>query len=77
VDAVVHAPFGPYPGEMAYVYGRDEQAIREWVEASKTVEGAQAYLDKYVYSVKNHEEYLKLVGEEQLTQAVAARERRA
>lgn len=76
VDAVVHAPFGSYPGEMAYVYGRDETAIREWVEASKTAEGAQAYLDKYVYGVKDHAEYLALVGQERLTQMVAGRERR-
>jgi len=76
VDAVVHAPFGSYPGEMAYVYGRDETAFREWVEASKTSESAQAYLDKYVYGVKNHAEYLALVGQERLTQMVAERERR-
>jgi glutaconate CoA-transferase subunit A len=76
VDAVVHAPFGSYPGEMAYVYGRDETAIREWVEASKTAEGAQAYLDKYVYGVKDHAEYLALVGQERLTQMVVERERR-
>ncbi len=76
VDAVVHAPFGSYPGEMAYVYGRDEVAIREWVEASKTAEGAQAYLDKYVHGVNNHAEYLDLIGQERLTLMVAERERR-
>jgi acyl CoA:acetate/3-ketoacid CoA transferase alpha subunit len=76
VDAVVHAPYGSYPGEMAYVYGRDEVAIREWVEASKTAEGAQAYLDKYVHGVKNHAEYLDLIGQERLTLMVAERERR-
>ena len=77
VDAVVHAPFGSHPGEMAYLYGRDEPAIREWIEASKTAEGAQAYLDKYVHAVKNHREYLDLIGQERLTQLVAERERRA
>ncbi len=76
VDAVVHAPFGSYPGEMAYLYGRDEPAIKEWVEASKTPQGAQAYLDKYVYGVKNHAEYLGLIGQERLAQMVAERERR-
>lgn len=76
VDAVVHAPFGSHPGEMAYVYGRDEAPIREWVELSKTSEGAQAYLDKYVYGVKNHPEYLELIGQERLMQLVAERERR-
>jgi len=77
VDAVVHAPFGSHPGEMAYLYGRDEPALREWIEASKTAEGAQAYLNKYVYAVKNHREYLDLIGQERLTQLVAERERRA
>jgi acyl CoA:acetate/3-ketoacid CoA transferase alpha subunit len=76
VDAVVHAPFGSHPGEMAYLYGRDEAGIREWVEASKTAEGAQAYLDKHVYGVKHHAEYLDLVGQERLTKLVAEREKR-
>jgi len=66
VDAVVEAPFGSHPGEMCYLYERDEEAIQEWVEASKTAEGAQAYLERYVYGVKNHQEYLELIGQERL-----------
>jgi acyl CoA:acetate/3-ketoacid CoA transferase alpha subunit len=76
VDAVVHAPFGSHPGEMAYVYGRDEPIIKEWVESSRTVEGAKAYLDKYVYGVKNHQEYLELIGKERLERLVEEREKR-
>ena len=76
VDAVIHAPFGSYPGEMAYVYGRDEPAIREWVEASRTAEGGQAYLDKYVYNLPDHAAYLDLVSQERLARAVSDRERR-
>ncbi len=76
VDAVVHAPFGSHPGEMAYLYERDDAVYREWIEASKTPEGAQAYLDKYVYGVKNHQEYLDLIGAERLKQLVEQRERR-
>ncbi len=75
-DAVVHAPFGSHPGEMAYVYGRDEPVIKEWVDSSKTVEGTQAYIDKYVHGVKNHEEYLELIGKQRLEQLVAEREMR-
>jgi glutaconate CoA-transferase, subunit A len=75
VDAVVHAPFGSYPGEMAYVYCRDEPAIHEWVEASRDPETAQAYLEKYVYQVANHFEYLELIGRQRLEQVVASRER--
>jgi acyl CoA:acetate/3-ketoacid CoA transferase len=76
VDAVVHTPFGSHPGEMAYMYGRDEPVIREWVESSKTVEGAKVYLDKYVYGVANHQEYMKLIGDQRLSQLVDEREKR-
>jgi len=76
VDAVVHAPFGSHPGEMAYVYGRDEPVIKEWVEMSKTVEGTQSYLDKYAFGVANHQEYMQLIGEERLARLVDERERR-
>lgn len=76
VDAVVHAPYGSYPGEMAYLYGRDEEAIREWVEAGRTAEGAQSYLQKYIYDVEDHRAYLDLVGEERLAQVREERERR-
>ena len=71
VDAVVHAPFGSHPGEMCYVYERDEPQIKEWAEGSKTEEGAQAYLDKYIRGVANHQEYLELIGKKRLTQLQA------
>jgi acyl CoA:acetate/3-ketoacid CoA transferase alpha subunit len=76
VDSVVHAPFGSFPGEMAYMYGRDEAGIKEWVDMSATAGGAQAYLDKYVHGVKDHTAYLDLVGKERLDQVVETRERR-
>jgi acyl CoA:acetate/3-ketoacid CoA transferase alpha subunit len=66
VDAVVEAPFGSHPGEMCYQYRRDEPRIREWVEAAKDPHTTQAYLDQYVYGVKDHQEYLSLVGAERL-----------
>jgi acyl CoA:acetate/3-ketoacid CoA transferase alpha subunit len=68
VDAVVHAPFGSHPGEMCYLYERDEPQIKAWVQASKTPQGAQEYLEKYIYGVKNHQEYLERIGEKRLNQ---------
>ena len=76
VDAVVHAPYGSYPGEMAYLYGRDEPAIKEWVDMSKTVETTKQYLDQYVYGPKTHDEYLELIGEERLQRSIELREKR-
>jgi len=66
VDAVVEAPFGSHPGEMAYLYERDEEQIRAWVEASKEEATTRAYLDRYVFGVKDHKEYLALIGAEHL-----------
>lgn len=74
VDAVVEAPFGSHPGEMFYQYSRDEQQIKEWVEASRNPETAQVYLDKYIYGVKDHQEYLELIGHEQLESLKSTRE---
>jgi len=65
-DAVVHAPFGSHPGEMCYEYERDEPHIKSWVEASKNPETTRAYLDKYIYNVRDHQEYLELIGKDRL-----------
>ncbi len=70
VDAVVEAPFGSHPGEMCYRYRRDEPQIREWVDAAQDAETTRAYLEKYVYRVKDHGEYRALIGEERLNQLV-------
>jgi acyl CoA:acetate/3-ketoacid CoA transferase alpha subunit len=66
VDAVVHAPFGSHPGEMCYLYERDEPQIKAWAEASKDPESTQAYLEKYIYDLEDHQEYLGLIGQERL-----------
>lgn len=71
VDAVVEAPFGSHPGEMCYVYERDEPGIKEWVEASKTAEGTRQYLDRYVYGPADHAAYLELIGQTRLAELQA------
>ena len=77
VDAVVEAPFGSHPGEMCYLYRRDEPQIKEWVEAAKEVDTTKAYLDKFIYGVKNHQQYLELVGRERLDNLRMSTQRRA
>jgi hypothetical protein len=77
VDAVVHAPFGSHPGEMAYAYCRDEPEIKAWVDASATDEGAQTYLKEWLYDLPDHQAYLDKVGQERLDRLVQGRERRA
>ena len=66
VDAVVEAPFGSHPGEMCYVYERDEPQIKAWVEASKTLDTTREYLQKYIFDLEDHQAYLNLVGKQRL-----------
>jgi glutaconate CoA-transferase, subunit A len=66
VDAVVYAPFGSHPGEMCYQYRRDEPQIKEWVLASADPQTTQVYLDKYIYGVKDHKDYLEMIGWDRL-----------
>jgi len=62
VDAVVKTPYGSHPCEMPGMYYYDEDHIAEWLNLSKTQEGVDEYLQKYVFSVDRFEDYLKLCG---------------
>ena len=61
VDAVVEAPFGGHPGEVAGIYASDTEAIMEMFRAGRDASGTEMseYLEKYVYSVATHQEYLE------------------
>lgn len=67
VDAVVEAPYGSHPGEMYYLYRRDEEIIKEWVKASENPETTQEYLKRYIYDLDDHQAYLRMLGEERLS----------
>ncbi len=62
VSHVVHLPFSAHPTSVYRVYDYDADHIREYAAATKTVEGFQAYLEKYVLSDQDHWEYLELIG---------------
>ncbi len=62
VDAVCEVPYGAHPTEMPYHYFFDEIHIRKWLTMSNTVEGTKEYFDKYVFGVKDFEEYLEKIG---------------
>jgi glutaconate CoA-transferase, subunit A len=62
VDQVVHAPWGAHPGNCGFLYGHDEAHLREYIEASKEESTFCDYLDKYVYRLKDHAEYVSRLG---------------
>jgi acyl CoA:acetate/3-ketoacid CoA transferase alpha subunit len=62
VSHVVHLPFSAHPTSVYNIYDFDADHIREYADASRTPEGFQTYLDKYVYGVEDHWGYLELLG---------------
>jgi hypothetical protein len=47
---------------MPLRYYFDEDHIRAWMACSKTAEGAEAYLQEFVYGVADFQAYLKKIG---------------
>jgi hypothetical protein len=66
VDAVIEAPFGSHPCNMPYEYYFDEEHIREYLKAGKDESSVKEYLDRWIYSVKDFDEYLDKVGTKKL-----------
>lgn len=62
VDALCEVPYGAHPTQMPYLYFFDEEHIGEWFTLAETLEGMEAYFQKYVYGVCDFEEYLERVG---------------
>ncbi len=62
VDAVVESPWGAYPGNMPYEYFSDEEHLREWLTVEKDAEAFEAFLEKNIYSCKDHLDYIEKNG---------------
>jgi acyl CoA:acetate/3-ketoacid CoA transferase alpha subunit len=62
VDAVVEVPYGSHPCEMPEMYYYDEEHIAEWLKLSRTPQGINEYLQKYIFSVDDFVDYLELCG---------------
>lgn len=62
VSHVVHLPFGAHPTSVYRCYDYDAEHIKAYVQATETRERFREYLDRYVYGVKDHWEYLERVG---------------
>jgi len=62
VSHVVVLPFASHPTSVYREYDYDSDEIMRYAEAAKSPYDFRSYLDKYVYGVKDHWEYLDLVG---------------
>src|SRR5262245_9847092 len=61
-DAVCEVPFGSYPGNMPYEYFSDEEHLCRWLEAEKDPAVFRAFLDEYLFGVRDFAEYLHKCG---------------
>ncbi|HPH96635.1 MAG TPA: CoA-transferase [Anaerolineaceae bacterium] len=64
VDAVCHVPYCAHPSYTQGYYDRDNPFYLAWDKISETPEAVKAYLDEWVYGVKDREEYWQKLGEE-------------
>jgi len=62
VDAVCEVPYGSYPGNMPEEYFSDEDHLREWLTVEKDEAQFEAFLQKYIYGVRDFSEYVELCG---------------
>lgn len=66
VDAVVHVPFGAYPTACYRYYDYDPVYLSEYERDAKDDQDYRAYLERFVYGVKDHQALLEMIGKERL-----------
>jgi len=64
VQAVCHVPYACHPSYAQGYYDRDNEFYLKWDEISSSQETVKAWLDEWVYGVKNREQYWEKLGTE-------------
>ncbi len=66
VEAVVHAPYGVYPGTCPGIYGYDRKHLEEYYDLARQGR-TQEYLERYVYAADDDSALLAAIGEDRLS----------
>ncbi len=64
VDAVVHEPYGAHPSYVQGYYDRDNDFYLRWDELSRDEAATRAWLEEWVYGVRDRAEYVEKMGRE-------------
>jgi glutaconate CoA-transferase subunit A len=64
VSAVCHVPFACHPSYAQGYYDRDNEFYLAWDKVSESVESVRAWLDEWVYGVKDRGAYWQKLGSE-------------
>jgi glutaconate CoA-transferase, subunit A len=62
VQAVCHVPFACHPSYAQGYYDRDNEFYLNWDKISESPEAVKAWLDEWVYGVKDRAEYWRKLG---------------
>ena len=62
VDAVVCEPFGAHPSYAQGYYDRDNEFYLEWDELSRENESVEAWLEEWIFGVKDRQDYVNKMG---------------
>lgn len=62
VDAIVQVPYGAHPTACPYFYDYDAKHLNLYKDIAEDDKLYSNYLDQWIYSISNHEEYLDKVG---------------
>ncbi len=62
VDAIVCEPYGAHPSYVQGYYDRDNDFYLRWDELSRDEAGTRAWLEEWVYGVRDRAEYVEKMG---------------
>ncbi|HWP45712.1 MAG TPA: CoA-transferase [Candidatus Limnocylindrales bacterium] len=74
VSAVVEEPWGAHPSPVQGYYNRDHGFYKDYHEETKTLEGFQKWLNRWVKGVETRHSYLQLLGEERIQELKVKKE---
>ncbi len=64
VSAVCHVPYSAHPSYAQGYYDRDNDFYLKWDKISESADTVKAYLDEWVFNVKDRDEYWQKLGQE-------------
>jgi len=59
---VVEVPYGAHPCSCLHVYDQDREHLEYYSKVGRNHQSFEKYMESYVYGVKEHGDYLDLIG---------------
>jgi glutaconate CoA-transferase subunit A len=72
VKHVCHVPYGAHPYAVFNYYDYDPLQLKRYHDSAEDEDGFLHYLDKFVFGVESHQEYLEAIGGERRLNSLKA-----